>query len=81
MVPTVRGVIVLRTLTPTVTTVGPVSTMSHASVMMSRVNTNNCPYCNSTNTTRFQWVEEIGFQYWRCWDCDSQAFCVPIGDI
>ena len=30
-----------------------------------------CPDCRSVDTSRFQWVDGFGYQYWTCWDCDS----------
>ncbi len=29
-----------------------------------------CPYCNSLNISSFEWIKQIGFQYWTCWECD-----------
>lgn len=37
---------------------------------------NPCPECRSANTSRFQWVDNDGFEYWTCWDCD-RVFVSP----
>lgn len=28
-----------------------------------------CPECRSNHTSRFQWVDGYGFEYWICWNC------------
>jgi len=32
-----------------------------------------CPKCESTNTTRFQWVDNPYWEYWICWDCEKDS--------